>query len=428
MDSFMRRIRPFTFVHCADLHLDSPFEGLHALDPAVAAVLREATFRAFDRVVDLAVRERADFLLIAGDVYDGEDRSLRAQLRFRDGLVRAVENGVACFVAHGNHDPLSGWEAGLSLPDKVHRFRGGEVERIPFFQDGEPLAVLSGISYPVREVRENLVPRFRSGSGDPYSIAVLHCNAGGDPRHDSYAPCSIEDLLPCGIDYWALGHIHARKTLRDQGPAIVYPGNTQGRNVRETGPRGCLLVRVDESGRADLRFEATDVARWSLKEVPIPGLETMDDLLEGLLEAREACRREAAGRAVVARITVAGRGDLHAGLRRLDPERDLLPSLRDGEARRPDFVWVESIHVATRAAIDLARRRGMDDFIGDFLKAAEAVRRGPEPEKVLREWLDSRPESKPIRPFLDALSGDELLAALDEAETRGLDLLLGEEA
>jgi DNA repair exonuclease SbcCD nuclease subunit len=136
----MENMQPVNFVHCADLHLDSPFEGIHALEPDIASALRDATFRAFENVVNLAIREKADFLIIAGDVYDGADRSLRAQLRFRDTLRKAIENNIQCFVVHGNHDPLSGWEAGLIMPEGVHRFGGNDVEQFTVKRGSEDLA------------------------------------------------------------------------------------------------------------------------------------------------------------------------------------------------------------------------------------------------------------------------------------------------
>ncbi len=127
----MSEVIPFSFLHCADLHLDSPFEGIHAAAPEIAAVLREATFQALDQIVDLARREQVDFIIVAGDVHDGENRSLRAQLRFRDALRKAGEAGIHCFIAHGNHDPLSGWEAHLTMPAQARRFGGQGVECFP---------------------------------------------------------------------------------------------------------------------------------------------------------------------------------------------------------------------------------------------------------------------------------------------------------
>ncbi len=417
----------FTFVHCADLHLDSPFEGLHALAPEIAQVLRRATFQAFANIVDLAIREEAAFLIVAGDVYDSAHRSLHAQIRFRESLRRAAEAGVLCFVAHGNHDPLSGWDAGLTLPEGVHRFGGEEVERFTVRRGGETLAHLYGISYPTREVRENLIPRFpREGEG-PFAIGVLHGNVGGDPNHDNYAPCSLQDLLSCRLDYWALGHIHKAAVLHPQNPCIVYPGAPQGRSVRETEARGCFLVRVDEGGRPRPEFVATDVVRWYVESVDIRDLGSLDDLVDRLAEHKEDIRRRAEGRGAIWRLSLTGRGELHAILRRLDPERDLTQPLREEEAGRPDFVWLESTELTTRPALDLAQRRQVQDFIGDVLRAAEGLRPEGQGAGALREVVGRRPEYKLLAARLDKLSPEDWLALLDEAQSHVLDLLLAEE-
>jgi len=417
----------FSFIHCADLHLDSPFEGIHAAEPCVADVLREATFKAFNNIIDLAIREHVDFIIIAGDVYDGANRSLRAQLQFRDGLCRAIRNGIQCFITHGNHDPLSGWEAGLKMPDGVHRFGGEHVEQAVVKRNNEELAYIYSISYPVRDVRENLVPRFQRRTEAPFAIGVLHCNVGGDPSHDNYAPCTIDDLIKARMDYWALGHIHARKVLSKHEPCIIYPGNTQGRNTRELGARGCYVVRVDTAGRIIPEFVATDVVRWFVKEVDIARLSTLNDLLDELYRIREEIRAQAEGRAAVLRLRLIGRGDLHAELRRIEAERDLMLPLREGEMERLDFVWLESIQMTTRPSIDIAQRRMAEDFVGDFLRAVERLRKQPDMGKIMRELLTNRPEHRIISRQISQLSDTDLLSILEEAEILGLDQLLGEE-
>lgn len=418
----------FSFIHCADLHLDSPFEGLHAAAPEIAAVLRQATFAAFDRVIDLAISAGVDFLIVAGDVHDDENRSLHAQLRFRDALAKAADAGITSFIAHGNHDPLSGWEAKLKLPDRVRRFGGEGVERLVAERHGEPLAHVYGISFPVKEVRTNLTPGFRRQPGGPFAIGVLHCNLGGDPNHDNYAPCGLEDLLSCRLDYWALGHIHARSILRAQDPCVVYPGNTQGRNWRELGPRGCYLVRVDAGGRVTPRFVPTDVVRWAAQELDIGALATWDDLLDALARVREEVRAGADGRAAILRVRLTGRGELHRELaHKIDLETDLAGPLREGETERSDFVWLESVENGTRPPLDIAQRRLVQDFVGDFLNAAEAIRGREEPGAWLREVLRQRPEHRVIAPQLEQLSEADLLTLLQEAEILGLDQLLPEE-
>lgn len=416
----------FTFVHCADLHLDSPFEGLHAVEPEIARALRRATFQAFDNIIDLAIREKADFLIVAGDVYDSAYRSLYAQVRFRDSLRRAADAGLQCFVAHGNHDPLSGWDAELSLPESVHRF-GGRVERLAARRGKETLAHLYGISYPAREVRENLIPQFPRDTDGPFAIGVLHGNVGGDPNHDNYAPCSLADLQSCPVHYWALGHIHQARILREADPCVVYPGTPQGRSIREPEARGCFLVRVEQAGSITPEFVATDVVRWYVENLDISGLTNLDALLDELFRCKEEIRQRAAGRGAVWRLVLTGRGDLHGLLRKLDLERDLIQPLREEEAGRPDFVWLESGQLMTRPPVDLAHRRQVQDFIGDVLRAAEAIRRDPNPAALLAEVVNRREKHRPLAARLERLAPGEWLRLLEEAESHVLDLLLGDE-
>ena len=419
---------PFSFVHCADLHLDSPFEGIHAAAPEIATVLREATFQALNQIIDLARREQADFIIVAGDVHDGENRSLRAQLRFRDALRKAADAGISCFIAHGNHDPLSGWEAHLTMPDQARRFGGHRVECFPLERNGATLAHIYGISYPVREVKANLATGFKRDPEAPFAIGVLHCNVGGDPDYDNYAPCNLQDLAAAGLDYWALGHIHAQKIMRTQDPCIIYPGNPQGRSWREMGARGCYLVRVDAARRISPTFVATDVVRWFRQDLDIGEFSTWDDLLDALYRVREEVRAAATGRAAILRLSLAGRGDLHRELaKRIDLERDLAEPLREGEPERPDFVWVESIQTQTRPPLDLAQRRLVQDFVGDFLNAAQGLRDQENPGTMLRNVFKQRPEHRVIAAALEHLADAELLSILDDAEILGVDQLLPEE-
>ena len=211
------------FVHAADLHLDSPFGGIRTeAPPHVADRLYRATFDSYENIVSLCLRERVDALLVAGDIYDGADRSLRAQLRFNEGLKRLDTAGIRTFVCHGNHDPLDGWEARLDLPPGCVRF-GPEVSSAPVFPLEPERAMVHGISYPQRVVTENLSQHFRPPYSSGFNAGLLHANVGGNAAHDNYSPCTVDDLSETGIDYWALGHVHTRQVLRRDRPAIVYP-------------------------------------------------------------------------------------------------------------------------------------------------------------------------------------------------------------
>ena len=238
------RLSTLRFVHTADLHLDSPFAGFSANAPGdVTAALRDATFEAYDAIVELCLAEHVDALLVAGDIYDSSDKSLRAQLRFIDGLKRLAAAGIRSFICHGNHDPLDGWEAGFATPVGCHRF-GDAVEVVPLDPADPGRAAIYGYSYPRQRVTDNVARQFQRTDDAAFAIGLLHANVGADTGHERYAPCTVDDLAATGMDYWALGHVHTRQVLRSNGPAIVYPGNPQGRHPNELGARGIYIVDV----------------------------------------------------------------------------------------------------------------------------------------------------------------------------------------
>ena len=379
----MTRLR---FVHAADLHLDSPFGGLRSLAPEIAETLYQATFNAYGNIIDLCIQEQVDALLIAGDIFDGADRSLRAQRKFVDGLNRLEEAKIRSFVCHGNHDPLNGWEAQITFPGGCHRF-GSELEQVPVFEDEPGRAVVYGISYPQREVRENLVPRFGTIEPGPFTIGLLHANVGNNPAHDSYAPCTLKDLEETGIDYWALGHIHARQVLREANPTVVYPGNPQGRRPNEPGARGVYIVEVGDADQVKLEFRAMDVVRWATLEISIDALETDQSLFDKIDQELTLCQDNAHGRDTIFRLVLNGRGPLHDSLRRPGFVDDLLERVNDTGPRERPFLWCERIRASTASLIDREQQRQRSDFVGDLVRLCDEWQRTPDGLSEIRENL-----------------------------------------
>jgi len=422
----------FTFVHTADLHLDSQFRGLEQaflngekVPEGVLRRLRNCTFEAFERIVDLCIERKADFLLLAGDVYDAADKSLRAQIRFREGLARLASAGIATFVVHGNHDHCAGWRAGLEFSNTVHVFSDREVEFRPFVRNGREIARIYGISYPGRMVVENYADRFKRNKDAPFAVALLHCNVDGIAGHENYAPCRLSDLLNRGFDYWALGHVHSRLVLNPEGPCVAYPGCPQGRRPGEGGERGCLVVNVSDSGKVSLEFVPVGPVRWEALELSIEGLGSDQGLVNRLLGGLRGMRKETGGKPVVVRITLTGRGALHRYLNRPSYIADLIREVRDLLPRgEEDFIYLESIRAATGVEVDLDELARSDTLLGDLLGLAGRARGDGELRTELRRALAPLLEHPGAGKHLEPPGEEELDRLLERAGEMAVDLLM----
>ena len=413
------------FVHAADLHLDSPFTGLKAAAPAdVANTLYHATFDAYENIINLCISEQVDALLVAGDVFDGADRSLRAQLKFVEGLKKLDTQGIRSFVCHGNHDPLDGWQARLDYPPGCRRF-GPEWEAVPVFEDPDR-ALIHGISYRKRDVTENLALRLGNVDPGPFSIGLVHGNVGNNPEHGAYAPCSLDDLAQSGVHYWALGHVHTRQVLNEQGPTVVYPGNPQGRHPNETGARGVYLVEVDDGGNVGLDFRPMDTVRWARLDSDIAALDTEQDLLDALHKGMQALLDGADGQSVVVRVRLTGRGELNRKLRRPNMIEDLVEAINGEWDERSPFVWCERIEDASASPFDREARLKGSDFLAEVLRTADRSKTDPELLAGLGTGLSDLYQHHRFRSYLSnsAPNEEEIAALVGEAEAMIVNLLI----
>lgn len=421
-------VTPVRFGHVADLHLDTPFKGLGQVDPWLAEQLREASLSAWDNVVRECLERALDFLVIAGDVYDGEQAGTRAQIRFLHGVRRLADAGVEVFVVHGNHDPRGGrWPAVREWPAGVHVFGHEDVEARVVERHGRAVAVVAGMSFPTQHVTENLARRYRRTPADVFHIGLLHCNVGSDPAHDPYAPCSLDDLAEAGMDYWALGHIHARRVLREARPAVVYPGNPQGRHAHEGGARGFYVVDASAGGGASLEFVATDLWRFAAVSLDLADrrLRSVAELADALAAAALRELAHSDGRGLLLRAAVGGRGPLHADLARPGVLAQLTRQLRD-EAREDGLrLWWDEISDETRAPLDRAVLAAREDFVGDLLRQSDAW--AAEPGAVVRPVLERLAAFRGLGLLLRDGGIEGLLAdapaIVSEAEALALDRL-----
>ncbi len=405
-------------LHAADLHLDTPFRGLRETRGVSAEVAR-CTLDAFTRIIDLALRESVDGVLLAGDLFDRRDRSLRARLHLGQELDRLHQAGIPSFLVAGNHDPLGPDDSRLALPPSSVTFGASWSEVKVDRPTGSYL--VQGVSHPQAEVTENLARLFHRSGPQP-SIGLLHCNVGGQRAHANYAPCTVADLAQADLDYFALGHVHTMETFPAGRGLAAYPGNPQGRHVNEAGPRGCLLVELDPDGRRPptARFLATDVVRWHWLKVGLEGQESIEALLADVMaKASVEAGDVPFVHTHVFRVTLAGRSPLHRELGRAESRSALEERLVEAfEAK----AWLlESVEVASTAPWELA------EVLSAGGLAAEVARwlAGPVPDAELSAlWHDAGLELLDERLSFSRTDGLDRRVALEAATRRALDLLL----
>jgi len=402
----------FTFLHAADLHLGAPFRGLGRRGtPEAAARLAAAPFAAFRRIAKLARRERAAFLLLAGDIFDSRELSLASLAEFRKTLEFLGDAGIRVFAVAGNHDYLP-WPDAFDAPENFRLFPAGTADAETVRIGGEAVATVAGISHGCAAEKRDLVPQLAAAlRGAPgFRIALLHANIGGIPGFEPYAPAPLSELLDSGAaDYWALGHVHTPAILAEEPAAAVYPGSPQGRSVIETGARCARLVRVGADRRIEIEAHPVDEIRFEVVSVEAPaGARNFSRLRELLGEAARRAADGAPGE-VLLRVVFRGATPLNDALRREDPEE--LHRLCAGLL--PPGCRLESVRIATAAPLAASRREGLAAEV-------EAVR-GALPGE-LRDYLASL--RLPSRTF-DAFSDEEFETIADDAANLLIDRLAG---
>lgn len=355
----------------ADLHLGSPFRGLSVSEPEVARRFSQAIRETFAALVARAIREEVDFVVIAGDVYDGEWRDASVGLFFNRELARLHEAGVPVYLVKGNHDAESVVTRSVTLPDSVHTFGVSKPRTLtlPHLK-----VALHGQSYKEREAPDNLARDYPAAKAGWFNVGVLHTSLAGYEGHAPYAPCSQADLVAKGYDYWALGHIHVPQVVRDE-PPIVYPGCIQGRSVRETGPHGAMHVRV-EGGAVRLEPWVADHVRWCVAEVDCAHVGDFHAEVPARVEsAVQEATAEAGERLVALRVRLFGATAAHEWM--AAHTDDVRMEVEAAAQRVSPDVWLEKVRLATTSnAPPIAPDLGEFDLAGLLREAAADERFG----------------------------------------------------
>jgi DNA repair exonuclease SbcCD nuclease subunit len=358
----------FKFIHAADIHLDSPLHGLERYEGAPVDEIRGATRRALDNLVQLAIDEEVDFVLIAGDLYDGNWRDHNTGLYFVSRLVKLRDAGIAVYAISGNHDAASRMTKSLRLPQNPDNsqvmFSDRRAETIVLEKLG---VAIHGQGFAKAVVEENVVPQFPVAQAGCFNIGLLHTSLDleGESQHARYAPCTLGDLKGKGYQYWALGHIHQR-AIRLDNPYVVFAGNIQGRHIREAGEKGCILVSVDDRHSVTSEFRPLDVFRWQACEVDAAGTQQRDDVAERIAAGLSRLVAENADLSMAVRVRIFGACSAHGRL-----QSDMVALASDIRAAALDVgggrVWIEKIKVETTPAQVLDERQIADGPLGELV-------------------------------------------------------------
>ena len=360
----------FRFFHAADIHLDSPLTGLAGVEGRVAERIRSAPRAAFEALVERAIQDQVDFVVIAGDLYDGTWRDYKTGLFFAEQMGRLKQAGIPVFVLHGNHDAESQITRPLALPDNVSVFGTRKAQT---FQLDKLNVALHGQSFREKAVTDDMVPGYPAPVKGAFNIGVLHTALGGMGHHANYAPCSLLELVAKGYDYWALGHVHEGRVLNER-PYVVFPGNLQGRHVREAGPRGACLVTVEVGDVVEVAALTFDVVRWAVLDVDVAEAGSTVDVVDLMREALAQGVASADGRLLSARMVLQGRTELHSQM--VTDVENLTAEARAVAVGLGDEVaWVERVAVRTTPVADADALAAREDTLGDLqrmLKEASA--------------------------------------------------------
>jgi predicted phosphodiesterase len=400
----------FSFLHAADLHLGSPFLGLSSNDEELARRVAAASREAFEELIDQAISRQVKFVVIAGDIYDGDWKDTTIGHFFNRQMARLQRAGIPVYKVRGNHDAESVITSAVTLPDSVKVFSSRRPET---FLIPELKVALHGQSFANRAVPENLAVTYPAPEPGMFNIGVLHTSCDGRPPHANYAPCSVQDLLQRGYQYWALGHCHEYEVL-SSNPPIIFPGNLQGRSIRECGPKGAVVVEVEDGEVSN--FSRLHLARiqWALISADLTGVtsdEAAFDVIRGEIQKEVNL---AGGTPIVFRMVLSGSTPLHRMLH-AEPGR-VVDEVLAAANHCTDAIWLESVKVQTSGPSTVPTAHDAPLAAIELKASLDSIRGSPEVLQEARAALAQVKGKLPAMEVPPEIFSDEGIAnLLDEA-------------
>lgn len=362
-------------LHAADIHLDSPLQKLDRYDHAPVDRIRGATRRALENMTQLAIDQEVDLVVIAGDLYDGDWTDQNTGLAFVREASKLIRAGIPLLVIRGNHDAANVMTSSLPLPtnpDGSNVFLASEGPESRFFEDRG--IVVHGQSFRTRAEKSNLAAKYPDPIDGLFNLGLLHTGLEGHASHATYAPCTAAELSRKGYDYWALGHIHDRRDeSQDGGPPIVFSGNIQGRHIGEQGPKGCVIIDIDERNECEYTFHPLDVLRWHQCEIDVTEMQHIDEINDAYQQWLLDEVASANGRLTVHRVRLIGRSSLHTSLHQQQPSLHAgMQSI--GLAMGSDDVWLEDLRIRTELPSDQSVDSQMDGPLESLTHVLQSLR------------------------------------------------------
>jgi DNA repair protein SbcD/Mre11 len=391
----------FRFIHAADVHLDSPLRGLQRYPGAPTEEIRGASRKALINLVDFALEQQVDFVLIAGDLYDGDWKDHHTGLFFTQQMSRLRESEIPVIVIAGNHDAANKMTKTLQLPENMVMLSAKHAETASVKALEQLGVAIHGRSFARAAETENFALGYPSKIGGMFNIGVLHTALDGAEGHARYAPCTVQDLQNKGYDYWALGHVHDRRVI-SHDPYIVFSGNIQGRHIRETGAKGCYLVEVNSEAKIQLHFQPLDVMRWLRCQVDIQGAAQPEEILSSFSDHLQDLTQQHAPLPAAVRVALTGATEFHDRLiaestHWTNEIRACAIDVSGGS------VWVEKVSFDTKPSRPLSADQLGDGPLGELINTIDSIRAD---EEKLRELISELSELKRKLPE-DLLHGQD---------------------
>ncbi|GEL78801.1 metallophosphoesterase family protein [Tenuibacillus multivorans] len=394
----MRDLKSIRFLHAADLHLDSPYKGMKNLPNSIFKDIKESTLMAFNRLINLAIDQRVDFVLFVGDLFDQYSASIKSRMVLKHGLEKLKEHNIQVYISFGNHDYRMQEKADLSFPSNTFVFTSQSVSHFVCEKHGKPLAQISGFSYEERDVTEKMVGQYDAKDNSLYHIAMLHGSLQSNNDHDTYAPFLLNDLKGKQVDYWALGHIHQRQIILDR-PYAVYPGNIQGRHIKETGKKGCYIVDLSPH-QTQLSFFPLQEVMFLQKELELEGVNTIDDFLHALEQYKDLLKTE--HEKIFLRLTIQldETSQIDVNVEQIE---EILNMINGPEEEEKYWVWIQDMKVNEDISYNRVELKDSNQFAGEVIKTIDE---GKEVEKYIQDLLRHHTFKKHIHWNLDEVKDE----------------------